>query len=492
MVIHPPKLIIFTTSPRLKIDTFLVAVVVISYNKVMDTDTRTAINVASKIPRLPYELILIIINLSNSATLQKFKNNPLFGKDTQRELSKRTLYRHDILHNKDFCVIRNQLAHRRYMRSGRKYESVSDLITLNPRLSLLHNIITLDDIKTITYFFPEIKYIDLKWCNNVNDNWINAIASGCPNLIDFELQRIQPNTDFITDDSIINLAQNCKQLESIYLSECAKITDDSIIAIVKHCHNIDTIIIPHCYNITDNSLKAIGKNAKNLIQLDIAECYNITDDGIIAIAEGCPMLEYLTLSELSLYGRPNYNYPQHITDNGIFAIANNCHNLQHIDLRLSYISDECISYLLQLNLQVSVFRTLFMSIKQSELSFSTNITTSQINVAMPLCKNICKMDFNGCKMITDEHIKTIVKYSPELYDINLNSCNLITDDSINNIVIYCDELHFIDINRCHKITDAGIISLVMSCPELETIGINHCPKISAHLKNLIGEQMVVI
>ena len=50
-----------------------------------------------QIPYLPYEMVENIIKFSNSATLQKLNPVPMFSDMTSRELSKRDLYRENIL-----------------------------------------------------------------------------------------------------------------------------------------------------------------------------------------------------------------------------------------------------------------------------------------------------------------------------------------------------------------------------------------------------------
>ena len=46
----------------------------------------------------------------------------------------------------------------------------------------------------------------------------------------------------MTDNAIISIAENCKELESLNLSGCKLITDNAIISIAENCKELNVFV----------------------------------------------------------------------------------------------------------------------------------------------------------------------------------------------------------------------------------------------------------
>ena len=209
-----------------------------------------------QIPYLPYEMVENIIKFSNSATLQKLNPVPMFSDMTSRELSKRDLYRENIL-----------------TKQGLNVEMIDMILqgTLNPWRYNYYNINNYTDetIKLIAYYYPNITDFDLFGCRNITSSGIISLVQGSPRLTEITLCCTNVS---IIDESIMVVAKNCPMLEKIKLNRYSNITDMSITELVTKCPKLTTIEIPSCKKITDKSIIAIGQGFPKLNVLDISNC----------------------------------------------------------------------------------------------------------------------------------------------------------------------------------------------------------------------------
>jgi len=125
-----------------------------------------------------------------------------------------------------------------------------------------------------------------------------------------------PNIIYITDKSIIELAENCLGLTEINLTDCHNITDTSVIALAEHCPELMKIFLDYCYKITDNSIIALAQGCQGLIEICLSDCKNITDISLIALAMNCLKLEYI---DLTCWGSNITTYAKKLLrDNGVY------------------------------------------------------------------------------------------------------------------------------------------------------------------------------
>ena len=143
-----------------------------------------------------------------------------------------------------------------------------------------------------------------------------------------------------------------------------------------------------------------------------------------------------------------------------------------------------------------------------EQKFSVNTLISII----ACCKNLKKMEFSDCQMVTDDMLKQIGASCPQLIDLNINSKWKITDHGFCDIVENCLLLQKLDVSgtrltsksfsklgenlkylnhlkmrRCDYLTDESLSIIVQHIPNLVTLDIGWCNQLTKESLNSIAK-----
>lgn len=121
------------------------------------------------------------------------------------------------------------------------------------------------------------------------------------------LQHLKISHRFFRDETLIELIQNNRNLQTLDVFDCKNLTDASIFAVAQNCHNLQTLCLSCGENITDRSIMAMAQNCSNLKNLKFS-CKGITDASVVALVQKCPNLQDL---EICVCGK--------ITDTSIVA-----------------------------------------------------------------------------------------------------------------------------------------------------------------------------
>ena len=70
--------------------------------------------------------------------------------------------------------------------------------------------------------------------------------------------------------AIQQIAENCTQLQTVYLRRCLNITDDAIVRLSRRCPRLRLLNIGGCQQITDQSLEALGQNSNYLKSINLS------------------------------------------------------------------------------------------------------------------------------------------------------------------------------------------------------------------------------
>ena len=124
-----------------------------------------------------------------------------------------------------------------------------------------------------------------------------------------------------TDQSMMNVANECCKLTSIDLSGCEELTDLSMSALGAGCVQLQSIIFSRCNKVTDAGVAALGAGCGQLQSINLSYCYKVTDAGVAALGAGCGQLQSISLSCCSK-----------VTDTGISALGAGYDQLRSIDL----------------------------------------------------------------------------------------------------------------------------------------------------------------
>ncbi|XP_058097821.1 F-box/LRR-repeat protein 4 [Magnolia sinica] len=166
-----------------------------------------------------------------------------------------------------------------------------------------------------------IKFLDVNKCSKIGDIGVSRVASSCSS----SLRTLKLLDCFeVGDESILSLADSCKDLETLVIGGCRYVSDESIKALALACnHSLRNLRLDWCSNISDSSVSCILSNCRNLEVLDIACCNEITDMAFRGLERGG--------SEAHLKVLKASNCPK-ITVSGIGVLLEFCKSLEHLDV----------------------------------------------------------------------------------------------------------------------------------------------------------------
>ena len=166
--------------------------------------------------------------------------------------------------------------------------------------------------------------IDLSDCPLL-DKGLIAVAECCKLLRFLNLT----NCSNITDPAVMAIAQNCHHLEVLNLFACFNVGSKPVIALAKNCHHLHSLNLTKLNKVNDTAIIALGKHCKHLQALNIAGLLKITENSLLSLAQGCPGLLMLNVTGC-----------QFITVAGLKALSS---GLQYVELAVSYVGLKPVS-----------------------------------------------------------------------------------------------------------------------------------------------------
>ena len=80
------------------------------------------------------------------------------------------------------------------------------------------------------------------------------------------------------------MASECTQLSSLDLRGC-NVTDEAVVAVASNCKQLTTLDRMFCRNITDAAVVAVASGCPLLTTLKLFLCSKITDEAVVTIAK---------------------------------------------------------------------------------------------------------------------------------------------------------------------------------------------------------------
>ncbi|KAI9485847.1 MAG: hypothetical protein EXX96DRAFT_546714 [Benjaminiella poitrasii] len=124
---------------------------------------------------------------------------------------------------------------------------------------------------TQSMILPNVAYLNLSYCPNVNDDMLIEIARLCPQLKQVRLDGLIKHKG----RGLAALAAKCEQLESVSVQDNTFLQDEAVVALAKLRHI-------------------------RLIELDLKGCTKVTSVGFDFLARYAAHLKYLSLSQTSV------------------------------------------------------------------------------------------------------------------------------------------------------------------------------------------------
>ena len=99
---------------------------------------------------------------------------------------------------------------------------------------------------------PELRHLDVSFCEKVNDAALGHVAQGMTRLHTLCL-----NSCSISDSGLLKVAQNCTQLQTLNVGQCTRIGDKSVQALAANCPLLCCIDLYGCTRVTDVALEKL-------------------------------------------------------------------------------------------------------------------------------------------------------------------------------------------------------------------------------------------
>lgn len=131
---------------------------------------------------------------------------------------------------------------------------------------------------------PQLKYVQLRCSHNEE---IVAIASRCKHLVQLRVD----GTNSITDEALLSVADNCKELEFLTFTKSA-ITDESVCLLADRCQNLRLINLDGCAKISDISILELAKKCKKMTNIICRNCPKVSPKVLAGIST---LLGYSTI-----------------------------------------------------------------------------------------------------------------------------------------------------------------------------------------------------
>ncbi|KAL5972926.1 hypothetical protein ACLOJK_039732 [Asimina triloba] len=162
---------------------------------------------------------------------------------------------------------------------------------------------------------PSLQVLDVSNCRKLTDKGLVAVAKGCCNPKSLHLAA---------------LVDGCRHTKFLDVNKCSKIEDIGVSSIVSCCSSsLRTLKLLDCYDVGDESILSLADSCKNLKTLIVGGCRNFSDESmkVLAIARS-DTLRHLRLDWCSNISHASVS----CILSGIGLLLKFCKSLQNLDV----------------------------------------------------------------------------------------------------------------------------------------------------------------
>ena len=245
---------------------------------------------------------------------------------------------------------------------------------------------------------------------------------------------------------IIQLLEIGCSFEELDLGYCPEITEEFIIALVKTSKNLKSISFANCQFLNDNMIRILVENCPFLERLNLSNTHGWSPAAFISILQFSQHLKYLNLSQrkpLDLSALERNMLPK------AFATDLECLILHNVVLQPDstiHLLSNC-PQLLELDLSNNGYT--FDPTKKEQL-FLSDDTFSFI---IPFCRNLKKLILRKCVRLTDTSIMRIAENFTFLEYLDISEINTITNISP---LALCNQLKILILKSCNYVISAAL------------------------------------
>lgn len=209
---------------------------------------------------------------------------------------------------------------------------------------------------------------------------------------------------FITDVSLMALANGCPALRGLKLRECQQISDHGLKEILEKCAQLEYLGLERLYKVTDMLIQSHlseGVNFSNIRKLQIFDT-KLTDVGVEKIVERCPQLRELSFGEYSFH-------PKYIKGMCITNVARCCKKLKSLHVFCEEVNDESLFAISEC----------LMDINDLSLGDCRRCTAVGVLEIAQKCKRLLRLSIKNCNSFGNKELCQIRERLPYLKTLEL-------------------------------------------------------------------------
>jgi F-box and leucine-rich repeat protein GRR1 len=278
-----------------------------------------------------------------------------------------------------------------------------------------------------------VERLTLTNCAKLTDTSLQPLIEGNKSLLALDITGL----DQVTDVTMLTVADHCLRLQGLNITGCKKISDASIVALAKTCRHVKRLKFNACAQLTDTAIMTIAAHSTHLLEIDLHALHNIESPSVTALLTSCPHLREVRLAHCT-----------RITDAAFLDIPSPP----------------------EAPLTLDALRIL-------DLTDCNELGDKGVERIIEACPRLRNLILAKCRHITDRAVLAITRLGKNLHYIHLGHCQRITDMSVEALAKSCNRIRYIDLACCSNLTDQSVTRLA-GLPKLKRIGLVKCAEIT--------------
>jgi len=184
--------------------------------------------------------------------------------------------------------------------------ALMSLLNNNPNLVSLNlensDSLTTDSLATLPLHCPQLSTLKLCWARRITDSCVNTILSGCARLCQLTLYSCHNITNvnidscaMLTKLSITNCSQlghvntgsNNARLTSVILTGSRQLSDQTVCQLARNCKHIRELRLSFCSELTGLSITVLAENCQKLSVLNLQGCPQVSSASVNKLNKNC-------------------------------------------------------------------------------------------------------------------------------------------------------------------------------------------------------------
>ena len=270
----------------------------------------------------------------------------------------------------------------------------------------------------------------------------------------------------ITDDDLLNIADNHRMALVLNISNSQEVTDRSLIASSRCCSSLQALTVDGCSQLTGRFLDGLKNFTPNLKLLSCQQCKFIDDEYLIPMLSACSNLTVVNLNNCDL-----------VSDDFLRVAGGSLRSLELLHMAFcTSITDEGL-YQFAVTANPDSFTSL-------DLTCCRSITDDGLVGIAEKLKKLKYLNVCGVNRCTEVGGKAITHNCWDLEYLNFEDLDLLTDDVFHFDISgdgrrAADEnmlgkVTDLNVSECSRLTDHGLGGISQRCPQIETLNLSGC------------------